>query len=268
MVERATRNGKNMEAKLNKSFLTVGGVCGILWPISSEFLFYLLYPILAGNARIPPGSGFEAAVRGMAELGQNPSIILLEWGKVAAGLLVLPFLLAVYYFGSRKQFNGMIMVGIALGLMSMFLSLLTNTINPTLSHNLGQSYMDVKVEAERIVLLATIKGWFSWVRGINQTASLLYQACVGLVSFSLIRDKTWRFWGWLGLIGALIALPAKLPLGLEAPTNFFWTGIAYFIWPVGLGINLIKGRENSDLLEDETISERRSIDEIDKEVSI
>jgi hypothetical protein len=179
----------------------------------------------------------------MSVLSQNPAIIALEWSKVATALLVLPFLMALYHFLHREQHSGLTVVGITLGLLSMVFTMLANTVHPTLSHTLGQSYMETVTETERTILIGVINGWFSWIRGINQTASLLYQGCVGFVSLVLIRKGTWRFWGWLGLIGALHALTAKLPLGLEAPTNFIWTGIAYFLWPVGLGVNMIWGKE-------------------------
>ena len=71
------------------------------------------------------------------------------------------------------------------------------------------------------------------------TAALLYQGCVGLVELALILSRTWRAWGWLGVGGALIALVAKLIPGLEGVTNFTWTGLAYFVWPIALAIKLL-----------------------------
>ena len=57
---------------------------------------------------------------------------------------------------------------------------------------------------------------------------------------ALIRGRIWRVWGWVGLVGALLALPAKLPLDLKVPTNIIWTGLAYAVWPAALGIGLLK----------------------------
>jgi hypothetical protein len=73
-------------------------------------------------------------------------------------------------------------------------------------------------------------------------SSLLYQGCVALISLALIRSHTWRAWGWMGLIGAVLALPAKLSLGLKVPTNAIWTGLAYGVWPIALGIGLLRYR--------------------------
>jgi hypothetical protein len=52
------------------------------------------------------------------------------------------------------------------------------------------------------------------------------------------------------LFGALLALVAKLTPGIEGLTNFAWTGLAYFIWPVALGIGLvrIKGENTGEVL--------------------
>jgi len=71
---------------------------------------------------------------------------------------------------------------------------------------------------------------------------LLYQGCVGLVGLALIRSRTWRVWGWVGLVGALLALVAKLAPPLEGVSSVVWTGLAYYVWPVALGIRLLRNR--------------------------
>jgi hypothetical protein len=88
--------------------------------------------------------------------------------------------------------------------------------------------------------LGTLFGLFNWYGGLNRLASLLYLSGVGLMGLALILSRAWRFWGWVGLIAAFLALPAKLPLGLQAPSNICWTGLAYVVWPLALGIGLLK----------------------------
>jgi hypothetical protein len=114
------------------------------------------------------------------------------------------------------------------------------TFNATALHALGQAYVDAGSQAEGAVLLGMLTGLIGWMRGLNQMSSLLYQGCVGLIGLALIRSRTWRIWGWVGLAGALLALPAKLPLGLRVPTNAIWTGLAYYVWPTALGIGLLR----------------------------
>lgn len=73
------------------------------------------------------------------------------------------------------------------------------------------------------------------MRGLNQMSSLLYQGCVGLIGLALIRSRTWRVWGWVGLV-------AKLAPPLKGVSSVVWTGLAYGIWPVALGVGLLKNK--------------------------
>jgi hypothetical protein len=203
-------------------------------------LFYALYPILASSAKIPPASSFDTYLRGAAELGRNPAILTLEWGKVYVPLLLLPFLLALYRFMSQRGQQNVVLIAVGLGLFSIAFTIFGHTFNSTINHTLGKVYVDAGSETERAALLSMARVFSVWHGGINQIASFLYQGSLGLLSLALLRNRTWRFWGWLGLIGALLAIPAKIPFGWQVPTNFIWTGIAYFFLPVGLGVGLIE----------------------------
>jgi hypothetical protein len=46
-------------------------------------------------------------------------------------------------------------------------------------------------------------------------------------------------------VGALLALPAKLPLGWRVPTNAIWTALAYLVWPMALGLGLLRTKETA-----------------------
>jgi hypothetical protein len=122
-------------------------------------------------------------------------------------------------------------------------SIFSNTFNPTLNHALGQAFVQTGSEAEQSAPSAVFESLGQWYRGINQTASLLYQGCVALFGAALIRLRMWRCRGWLGLAGAAVALIPKLTPGWEGVTNFLWTGLAYCIWPIALGFGLIRHRE-------------------------
>jgi hypothetical protein len=138
-----------------------------------------------------------------------------------------------------------------LGLVSVVLITLSHTFIPTLSHSLGQSYVDAQSPEEGAAILAVTLGLLRWRGGLNQTASLLYQGCVAFVALAMIRSRNWPVWGWVGLVGALLALPAKLPLGLRVPTNLIWTGLVYYVWPIALGIKLLsQGISTPDVAEE------------------
>jgi hypothetical protein len=229
-----------MDTTHDKGLLITGGICAILWPILSELLFYSLYHVLAGGSNMPLTSNLETFLRGTAELSHNQAILSLEWSKVATPLLLLPFLLALCRYLDQQGQRNLILVAVGLGLLSIVYTMIGHTFNSSVNHALGQAYVAADSDAAVTNILSIARVFSAWHLGINQTASLLYQGCVGLISIALVRRHTWRFWGWLGLIGALLAIPAKLPLSWPVPTNFIWTGIAYFIWPVGLGIALIK----------------------------
>jgi len=228
-----------MDTRCERGLFITGGVCAILWPILS-LGFYAAYPIAAGGAmRSLPGGPGAYATR-WAELGQRPAVVALEWSQAAIPLLLWPFLLALYQLLSRRGQRDLTLVAVGLGLLGMGLMVFSYTFNATALHALGQAYVDAGSEAEGAALLGMLTGLIRWMRGLNQMSSLLYQGCVGLTGLALIRSRTWRVWGWVGLVGALLALPAKLPLGLKVPTNAIWTGLAYGIWPVALGIRLLR----------------------------
>jgi hypothetical protein len=229
-----------MDVNRDRGLFITGGICAIAWPILSEIVFYAAYPLLAGGGGPPQPGGPEGLMVRFAAAGQQPAVVALEWGKVAVQLLQLPFLLAVYRLLSERGQGNLAMVGVGLGLVSMVLITVSHTFMPTLSHALGQAYVDAQSPEEGAAILAVALALLRWRAGLNQTASLLYQGCVGLVSLAMIRSRAWPVLGWLGLAGALLALPAKLPLGLRAPTNLIWTGLAYFVWPIGLGIGLLR----------------------------
>lgn len=226
----------------NRGLFIAGGVCAILWPILS-LGFYAAYPVAAGGPILSPPGGPGAFATRWAELGQRPAVVALEWSQVAVPLLLWPFLLAVYRLLSRRGQRDPTLVAIGLGLLGMSLMVLSGTFHPTLSHALGQAYVDAGSEAEGVAILSIQQGLFHWYRGLNQTAALLYQGCVGLVSLGLIRSRTWRVRGWVGLVGALLALVAKLAPPLEGVSSIVWTGLAYYVWPVALGIGLLRNGE-------------------------
>jgi hypothetical protein len=231
-----------MDTRRERGLFIAGGACAILWPILS-LGFFAAYPVAAGGAMRSLIGGPGAHAIRWAELGQHPAVVALEWGQAAVPLLLWPFLLAVYRMLSWRSQRDLTLVAVGLGLLGMSLMVLSATFNPTVLHALGQAYVDVESEAEGAALLGTLTSMIRWMRGLNQMSSLLYQSCVGLVSLALIRGRIWRVWGWVGLVGALLALPAKLPLGLKVPTNIIWTGLAYGVWPAAMGIGLLKRKE-------------------------
>jgi hypothetical protein len=233
-----------MEKTVNRPFLVAGGVCALAWPLFSELLFYALYPWLSGSERIPVGAGMADVLRRTAALGDNRAVVALEWSRVAAPLLLLVFLTALYSLMKRRGSQGIAHTAFGLGALSVAFSILANTFNSTLNHALGQAFVQAGSASEQAAILAVFESLGGWHRGINQTASLLYQGCVALFGVAFIRSRIWRFWGWLGLAGAAIALIAKLTPGLEGFTNFTWTGLAYFLWPAAVGIGLMRIRED------------------------
>lgn len=231
-----------METKRERGLFIAGGMCAILWPVLS-LGFFAAYPVAAGGAMLALPGGLGPYATHLAQLGQRPAVVALEWGQAAVPLLLWPFLLALCRLLSQRSQRDLALVAVGLGLLGMSLMVLSNTFNPTLSHALGQAYVDAESEAEGAVILALLRGLLHWRRGLNQMASVLYQSSVGLVSLALIRSRTWRAWGWMGLVGALLALPAKLALGLKAPSNILWTGVAYAVWPLALSIGLLRNGE-------------------------
>ncbi len=228
-----------MDTRRERGLFIAGGVCAILWPILS-LGFYAAYPIAAGGAMFPQQGGLEAFATRLAELGQRPAVVALEWSQAAVPLLLWPFLLALYRLLRQRGQRNLTLVAVGLGFLGMGLMVFSGTFNATALHALGQAYVDAGSEAEGAALLGMLTSLIHWMRGLNQMSSLLYQGCVGLIGLALIRSRTWRAWGWVGVVGALLALPAKLPLGLKVPTNAIWTGLAYYVWPTALGIGLLR----------------------------
>jgi len=188
----------------------IGGICAILWPLLSELLFYALYPILAVNSKIPTGAGMDIFLQRTAELGNNKALVALEWGKVATPLLLIPFLLALYKTLYSRNHYYLILVAISIGFVSIAFMMFGHIFNSTINHALGREYTSLLNESGKSTFLAVTNVFHAWHRGINQTASLLYQGCVGLSSLALIKNRLWSILGWAGLVGSLLALVAKL----------------------------------------------------------
>ena len=224
-----------------RGLLVAGGLCAMLWPFLTT-AYYAAYPIVAGGAMLPQEGGLEGFARRLAELGQRPAIVALDWANAALPLLVWPFLVALYWMLRRHGQRDLGIVAAGLGLIGVGLMVLSNTFNPTVLYSLGQAFVDAGSETEGAALLGVLQGLIRWMRGLNQASSLLYQGGVGLMSLGLILSRTWRVRGWVGVVGALLAVPAKVPLGIDVPTNVIWTGLAYLVWPVAVGIGLVRYR--------------------------
>lgn len=237
---------KGPEGKaLGRGLLVAGGCCAILWPLLST-AYHAAYPILAGGAMLRPEEGQAGWALRFAELGQRPAVVTLEWINAALPLLLWPFFVALYRLLGRRGQRDLSLVATGFGLLGIGLMVLSYTFTATAVHTLGQAYADATGEPAGMAVLGALNGLVSWMRGLNQTSSLLYAGYVGLVSLALIRSRTWRARGWLGVAGALLVFPAKLSLGLRVPTNALWTGLAYGLWPIAVGIGLLRlGRDES-----------------------
>jgi hypothetical protein len=227
-----------VERRLGQRLLLAGGVCGILWPILS-LGWYAVYPIAASGAIFPQSEGLEGFATRLAGLGLRPAVLALEWANAALPLLLWPFLLALRRVLERRGERPLAVEASMLGLAGMSLMVVSAVANPTLLHALGRAYVDAESGAKADDWLRALEAVIFCAKGMNQVASLLYQGCVALISLALVRARTWRAWGWVGLAGAVLALPAKLSLGLRVPTNAIWTGLAYGLWPVAVGIGLL-----------------------------
>lgn len=231
-----------MQPTRGRGILIAGGVCGILWPILSVG-FYAAYPIAAGGA-VSSGAGNPAAFAArLAELGQRPAVVGLEWVNAALPLLLWPFFLALRRVLERRGEERLAAGAFCLGLAGMGLMVVSGLITPTLLHALGQACVEAGSTPMAETLQRTLEATIHWAKGMNQVSSLLYQSGVALVGVGLIRTRVWRVRGWLGVVGAVLALPAKLPLGLRVPTNAIWTGLAYGVWPIAVGIGLLRHQE-------------------------
>jgi hypothetical protein len=226
-----------------RGLLVAGGCCAILWPLLTT-AYHAAYPILAGGAMLRPEEGQVGWALRFAELGQRPAVVALEWINAALPLLLWPFFVALYRWLGRRGQRDLSLVATGFGLLGIGLMVLSYTSTATAVHALGLAYADATGEPEGMAVLSALNGLVSWMRGLNQTSSLLYAGYVGLMSLALIRSRVWRVRGWLGVVGAVLVLPAKLSLGLRVPTNAIWTGLAYGLWPIAVGIGLLRLKRN------------------------
>ncbi len=232
-----------MGVQHRRALYVLGGLCAILWPILSELVFYAATSALARGALGPAAPGMAGCATRLAQLAQVPGFLALEWGRAAVQFLLWPFLLAAFRFASQQGERDCAGLALGLGLLSIATTAISQAMNPSVTHALGQAYLDAAHEGEGAAILATLSALLQWHAGLNRMASLLYQACVALLGLALIRSHTWKARGWIGLVGAVLALPAKLPLGWSVPTNLIWTGLGYFVWPVSMGIGLLRQRQ-------------------------
>jgi hypothetical protein len=231
-----------MQPTRGRGILIAGGVCGILWPILSVG-FYAAYPLVAGGA-MHSGAGDPAAFAARAaELGQRPAVVGLEWANAAFPLLLWPYYLALRRLLKGRGEGRLAAGAFGLGLVGMGLMVVSGLITPSLLHALGQACVEAEGKATAETLQQALEAVIYWAKAMNQVASLLYQGSVALVGVALIRTKVWRVRGWLGVVCAVLALPAKVPLGLRVPTNAIWTGLAYGVWPIAVGIGLLRCKE-------------------------
>ena len=70
-------------------------------------------------------------------------------------------------------------------------------------------------------------------------ASLLYQAFVGVSGLAMLLARKYRVRGWMEIAGSIVAL-VKLTPGIPGMTNFLWSGLAYAVWPIAVGIGLLR----------------------------
>jgi len=221
----------------------VGGACAILHPLL-DLSFFALYPLAAGDA-VRPGGGQEAYMARLAELGQRPVVLALEWAHTLLPLLLIPVALALYRLLTQEGHSNLALLASVSLLLSLALMLPSNAMNATLNHELGRSYVEATTDAERTALFAVFRGLGTWHRGLNKMASLLYQAFVGLSGLAMVLSGKYRARGWIGLAGSLVAL-VKLTPGIPGMTNFLWTGLAYTVWPMAVGIGLLREPRQSE----------------------
>ena len=231
-----------MTARPGRGLVIAGGICAILWVVLSQG-FYAIFPLAAGGTMLPLPGGIDAETVRWAELGQRPAVVALEWIWIAVPLLLWPFLLAMQWLLRRHGQGDLALVAVGLGVLCILLTIVSDVTNMTPSHALAQAYVDAVSPAERAATLNTLRGLFFWRWGLNRASGLLYQACVGLIGLGMVLGRVRRGWGWVGLIGAVLAVPAKFDIGLEVPTNAVWTGLAYAIWPVAVAICLLRWRD-------------------------
>jgi hypothetical protein len=153
--------------------------------------------------------------------------------------------LALYRLLTQEgQRNLALLASVSL-LLSLALMLPSNAMNATLNHELGRSYVGATTETERTAILAVFQALGTWHGGLNKMASLLYQAFVGLSGLAMVLSRKYRVRGWIGVAGSIIAL-IKFTPGIPGMTNFLWTGLAYTVWPIAVGIGLLREPGQSD----------------------
>jgi hypothetical protein len=224
-----TENGRRL--------FKAGGICGILYPIL-DLGFFALYPLAAGGAILSAG-GQEAYMARLADLGQRSLVLALEWTHTLLPLLLVPFAVSLQrLIANRGRLNLALLASISL-LLSLALMLPSNAMNATLNHDLARSYVEATTEAERTAIFAAFRGLGAWHGGLNKMASVLYQAFVGLSGLAMLLSGKYRVRGWIGVAGSVIAL-VKLTPGIPGMTNFLWSGLAYAVWPIAVGIGLLR----------------------------
>lgn len=221
----------------------VGGMCGILYPIL-DLSFFALYPLAAGGAMLS-GRGVQVYMARLAELGERPLVLALEWVHTLLPLLLLPFALALCRLLSRGRHRYLGLLALVSLLLSLGLTLPSNAMNATLNHDLGRSYVEATTEAEQAAIFAAFRALGAWHGGLNQMASVLYLAFVGISSAGLVVSRTYRVRGWLGIGGALFALIKLTPVW-PGMTNFLWSGVAYTVWPIAVGMGLLRERSEAE----------------------
>jgi hypothetical protein len=227
----------------HQSLFRAGAVCAVLYPLL-DLSFFALYPLAAGGA-VLSGTGQEAYMARLAELGERPVVLALEWAHALLPLLLVPFALGLYRLLTREGQRNLALLGSVSVLLSLALMLPGNAMNATLNHELGRSYVGATTEAERTAIFAAFRALGTWHGGLNKMASLLYQAFVGLSGLAMVLSRKYRVRGWLGVGGSLTAL-IKLTPGIPGMTNFLWTALAYTVWPIAVGIGLLRESGQSE----------------------
>ena len=198
----------------------------------------------------PSAGGAAGLALRMGALGERPLVLALEWVNGAAPLLLWPWFVALGSVLACQDRPGLGILAKGCALLSAGLLASSGAFTATALHALGSAYGEAAMEA-REAIVAVMAALLAWMRGLNQAGSLLYQTAVFLVAVGMIAGRLWRGWGWVGLIGALLAVPAKVSLGIIVPTNFVWTGLAYAIWPIAVGVKLLGHRPSVAEVDDE-----------------
>ena len=175
-----------------------------------------------------------------AALGELPLVVALEWMHTVLPLLLLPFALALYRLLTRRGQRDLGLVALILLLLNVTLLLAVRAAMP-LNHDLARSYVEAGGEAERAAILATYHALGAWQWALGQTAYVLYLAFVALSSLGLVLGGVYRKRGWIGIGGALFALLKYFPVW-PGMTNFLWTGVSGAVWPIAVGIGLLRER--------------------------